>query len=98
MSQNVGNLMPVPVLKHMPYTDASPSTQYEGVKAQARAELSVVESCLGKCSVNFSSAGAAGLSAGDSACMSRCFNKFFNASLVSHKELALYTVGMDAVN
>ena len=89
-------MIPASHLKHAPYTDASPSTQYEGMKAKTRSDMALVESCLGKCSVNFASAGS-GLNSDDSACMSRCFNKYFNCALVTQKELSLFTVGMNSV-
>ena len=52
----MSHYMPQAQLKHAPYTSAAASTQYEGTKAQAKADLALVESCLGKCNVNFAAA------------------------------------------
>ena len=92
----MSHYMPKSELKHAPYTSAAVSTQYEGTKAKVKADLALVEGCLGKCNVNFG-ASAGGLNADDSACMSRCFNKYFNCSLVAQKELSLFTIGMNSV-
>jgi hypothetical protein len=60
------------------------------VKAKIDGQLHLVESCFGKCGANFKDGN--GLGANGDVCLSKCFTKFFDASLVCHKEMALYTI------
>ena len=68
------------------------SQRYESVKFQAKMELSLIESCMGKCAVNFNDS-ASKLDGSEEPCMKKCFNKFFDSNLVIDKELTLYTHG-----
>jgi hypothetical protein len=63
---------------------------YEGVKAKTTGQLALVESCFGKCGANFKTGNGLGVN-GDN-CLTKCYTKFFDASLVCNKELALYSV------
>lgn len=83
-------MMPKPYQKAEPY--ATDSAKYEGVKATINSQLVLVESCLGKCNANFNEGG---LGADGDVCMTKCYNKFFDSVLVTHKEMSLYTIGMD---
>jgi hypothetical protein len=52
------------------------SQKFEVVKAIARADMMIVESCFGKCGTNFSSSQL------NPDCMIKCYNKYFDASMV----------------
>lgn len=57
-------------------------------------DLSLVDSCLTKCSVNFKEESSVNsLNASEMPCMTKCFNKFFDSNLITDKELTMYTVG-----
>lgn len=84
------NFMPKMQYKGQPYQ--SDSEKYEGVKARIDGSLVLVESCLGKCNADFT---ANGIGANGDACMTKCYNKYFDASLLVHKEVTLYTVAMN---
>lgn len=82
-------LMPTPTVKGQAYINDA--QKYEGVKASIHGQIGLVQSCFAKCGTNFA---ADGLGANGDACMSQCYNKFFDASLLVHKELNLYTVAL----
>ena len=69
------------------------SQKYEATKQFVMMDLSLIESCMGKCQVNYSSGDSAKLNASEQPCMQKCYNKFFDSSLVIDKELTMYTVG-----
>ena len=88
-AQMRAHLMPEAQLKHEAYS--TDSQKYEGVKAKIDGQLLLVESCFGKCGANFLTGN--GLGANGDACLTKCFTKFFDASLVCHKEMNLYSIG-----
>ena len=69
-------------------------TQYEGVKAAHEAELSTVENCLGKCSINFK-AGVVSFSERENVCLRKCFVKYLDSALLIEKEMLHYTHGQN---
>ena len=92
MTSNMkANFMPTSKPKYIAY-DAD-SQKYEGTKAFVLSELSLIDSCMGKCSVNFNDSTGKTLNASEAPCMTKCFNKFFDANLIADKELTMYTVG-----
>lgn len=66
--------------------------QYEGVKASHEADLSTVENCLGKCSINFK-AGIVGFSDKENVCLRKCYVKYLDSALLIEKEMLHYTHG-----
>ena len=77
--------------KGMPYS--TDDQKYEGVKAKIDGQLVLVESCLGKCKADFNNGG---LGPNGDVCMTKCYNKFFDSSLLVHKELTLYTSAINS--
>ena len=64
--------------------------KYESEKWRVASTLDAVSSCLGKCSVNMSSAA---INAGESKCLSKCYNKYFDCQLLVDKEMEHHTFG-----
>ena len=70
------------------------SQRYEATKQFVLMDLSLIESCMSKCQVNFKDQQSSpNLSVSEQPCMTKCYNKFFDSSLVIDKELTMYTVG-----
>ena len=78
-------LFPKPKLSFMREFDYA--SRYEQVKAVHEADLSTVENCLGKCSVNLATSVS---SSEESACLKRCYIKYLDLSLLVEKEWTLY--------
>ena len=83
-------MMPKPFLKGEPYSNDT--QKYEGVKARIDSQIVLVQSCFGKCNANFKEGG---LGANGDVCMTKCYNKYFDAMLVTHKEMSLYSIALD---
>ena len=84
-------MMPAPSMQNESFSKES--QRYESTKQFVMMDLSLIESCMGKCQVNFSSGDAAKLNGSEQPCMQKCYNKFFDSSLLIDKELTMYTVG-----
>jgi hypothetical protein len=69
------------------------SQKYEETKVFVLSELSLIDSCMWKCSVNFNDSTGETLKASEAPCVTKCFNKFFDANFIADKELTMYTVG-----
>ena len=67
-------------------------SRYEQVKALHEADLSVVEDCLGKCSVNFTEETNKNDNR-ENSCLRQCFIKYFDATLLIDKEMRHYVHG-----
>lgn len=65
--------------------------QYEGVKAGHEADLTTVENCLGKCSVNVK--GGNDMNERETVCLRKCFVKYLDSALLVQKEMAHYVHG-----
>ena len=80
--------------KHFAQNDSysKDSQRYEATKQFVLMDLSLIESCMGKCNVNYKEP-SANLTASEQPCMQKCYNKFFDSSLLIDKELNMYTVG-----
>ena len=68
---------PTSKLPHMAVNDYA--SRYEHVKAIHEADLSTVENCFGKCSVNLTSPIS---STEETACLKRCYVKYLDLSLL----------------
>lgn len=66
--------------------------QYEGVKAGHEADLTTVENCFGKCSVNVKG-GDSRLDERETVCLRKCFVKYLDSALLVQKEMTLYVHG-----